>query len=198
MGGLVSAGDKAPAFALPTADGSIVRLKDFAGRPVVVYFYPKDNTSGCTQQACDFRDAAPRFADIDAVVLGISPDSASSHAKFAAKFGLPFQLLVDADHEVAEKYGAWAEKSMYGRKYFGIERSTFVIDGAGRIAAAWRKVKVPGHVAEVLATLKGASPAAKPTAKAASRRSARDGAAKASGAAAKKKASRGKQGARRK
>jgi peroxiredoxin Q/BCP len=157
MAKTLNVGDRAPAFALTAGDGSTVRLKDFAGRNVLLYFYPKDNTSGCTKQACDFRDAAPDFSKLDAAILGVSPDSSASHEKFAAKFDLSFPLLSDPDHKVAEAYGVWAEKSMYGRKYFGIERSTFLIGPDGRIAAVWRKVKVPGHVEEVARALSPSS-----------------------------------------
>jgi len=122
---------------------------------VVLYFYPKDDTPGCTIQACDFRDAFPRFEGVGAVVLGVSPDSVRSHAKFRAKFGLTFPLLADEDHAVAEAYGVWTAKSMYGRSYMGIERSTFLIDEEGRLAEVWRKVKPEGHTA-LLAELLGA------------------------------------------
>jgi peroxiredoxin Q/BCP len=151
----LAVGDRAPLFSLPSGDGETVSLKDYLGRNVILYFYPKDNTSGCTRQACDFRDASKHLKTTGAVVLGISPDSPASHEKFATKFELPFPLLADVDHKVAESYGVWAEKSMYGRKYFGIERSTFLIDPQGRLAAVWRKVKVPGHVDEVLQQLSG-------------------------------------------
>jgi peroxiredoxin Q/BCP len=148
-------GSTAPAFSLESSQGGRVSLKDLKGEWVVLYFYPKDDTPGCTKEACDFRDASPQVASKAAVVLGVSPDSVASHQKFAGKFSLPFALLADPDHAVAEKYGVWAEKSMYGRKYMGIERSTFVIDPAGKIAAMWRKVRVPGHIDEVLQSLGG-------------------------------------------
>lgn len=145
-------GDKAPAFTLPALpDGKPVKLSDYRGGAVVLYFYPKDMTPGCTTQACDFRDAYAGFSK--SVVLGVSPDGIASHRKFAAKYELPFPLLADEDHAVAEKYGLWVEKSMYGRKYWGVQRATFLIDGAGKVAAVWPKVKVEGHVAEVAAKL---------------------------------------------
>jgi peroxiredoxin Q/BCP len=146
-------GDKAPEFSLQSGAGKTVQLKDFKGQPVILYFYPKDNTSGCTKQACDFRDTQPAIKKAGAVVLGISPDSVASHEKFAAKFELPFTLLADPDHAVAEKYGVWVQKSMYGRKYMGIERTTFLIDAKGKIAEIWSKVKVPGHVQAVVESL---------------------------------------------
>jgi peroxiredoxin Q/BCP len=146
----VSIGKKAPEFSLPGSKGKNVSLSDFKGKTVVLYFYPKDDTPGCTKEACDFRDSAKKFTSKKAVVLGVSPDSLRSHDKFIDKFELPFELLSDADHEVAEKYGAWVEKSMYGKKYMGIERSTFVIDPEGKLKAIFRKVKVDGHVGEVL------------------------------------------------
>ena len=146
-------GKKAPAFALPSSDGGKVSLKDFAGRKVVLYFYPKDDTSGCTKEACQFRDAKKEFEGAGAVILGVSPDRLPSHEKFIAKFDLPFALLSDEDHKVAEKYGVWKEKSLYGRKYMGIERTTFVIDAEGRIAKVFPKVKVPDHDREVLEAL---------------------------------------------
>src|SRR5262245_44323106 len=146
----VEVGKKAPAFSLPASDGSTVKLDDFKGKTVVLYFYPKDDTPGCTKEACDFRDSVKKFTRQDAIVLGVSPDSLKSHDKFIAKFDLPFLLLADTDHAVAEKYGAWAEKSMYGKTYMGIERSTFVIGPDGKVKAVFRKVKVDGHVDEVL------------------------------------------------
>lgn len=148
-------GAKAPAFTLPTDDGSSVSLRDFAGKKVVLYFYPKDDTSGCTTQACEFRDSWRAVQQAGAVVLGVSPDGVASHQKFRDKFALPFPLLADEDHAVAERYGVWGEKSMYGRKYFGILRTTFVIDEDGRIVHVFEKVKPQGHAAEVLAILTG-------------------------------------------
>jgi peroxiredoxin Q/BCP len=147
---MLKAGDKAPDFKALTGSGQTVSLKDFRGRKVVLYFYPKDNTPGCTQEACDFRDAMARFTSKDVVVLGVSPDSVESHKKFKAKFELPFPLLADEDHKIAEAYGAWGEKSMYGRKFLGIIRSTFLIDEKGQITAAFGKVKVNGHVNQLL------------------------------------------------
>ena len=149
----VAVGKKAPEFTLPASNGEEVSLSDFKGKTVVLYFYPKDDTPGCTKEACEFRDAVKKFSTRKAVVLGVSPDSLKAHDKFIAKFGLPFVLLSDADHAVAEKYGVWVEKSMYGRKYMGIERSTFVIGPDGKVKAAFRKVKVDGHVDEVLAAV---------------------------------------------
>ncbi|HUG26822.1 MAG TPA: thioredoxin-dependent thiol peroxidase [Gemmatimonadales bacterium] len=149
------AGSKAPAFTLPTDDGSSVSLTDFAGKKVVLYFYPKDDTSGCTTQACEFRDSWGAVQEAGAVVLGVSPDGVASHQKFRDKLALPFPLLADEDHAVAERYGAWGEKSMYGRKYFGILRTTFVIDEEGRISHVFETVKPEGHAAEVLAVLAG-------------------------------------------
>lgn len=147
---MLEKGSKAPAFSLPADDGSTVSLESLAGHVVVLYFYPKDDTSGCTVEACEFRDNYSGVKKAGAVVLGVSPDPVSSHAKFIKKLGLPFHLLADVDHTVAEAYGAWGQKSMYGRKYMGILRSTFVIDGTGRVAKVFEKVKPKGHGAEVL------------------------------------------------
>ncbi|MEZ5828772.1 MAG: thioredoxin-dependent thiol peroxidase [Hyphomicrobiales bacterium] len=147
-------GDKAPAFSLPADGGGTVALKDLKGKAVVLYFYPKDDTSGCTAEACAFRDAMPDFSELKAQVLGISRDPVKSHDKFKAKYDLTFPLLSDEDGAVCEAYGTWVEKSMYGRKYMGIERSTFLIDGEGVISAVWRKVKVPGHAEDVLKAVK--------------------------------------------
>jgi peroxiredoxin Q/BCP len=146
---MVEKGDTAPGFSLPADDGSVVSLEQFRGKKVVLYFYPKDNTSGCTTQACDLRDTLPRIDERGAVVLGVSPDSLVSHEKFRDKFQLNFPLLSDPDHQVAEAYGVWKEKSMYGRKYWGIERSTFIIDEDGKVVEAWRKVKPKGHADRV-------------------------------------------------
>src|SRR5271165_3199674 len=146
---MLEVGKKAPAFTLPDQDGKAVKLSSFKGHPVVLYFYPKDDTPGCTQEACDFRDAHAALKKAGAVVLGVSPDESRSHSKFAGKYQLPFTLLADPDHGVAEAYGAWAEKSLYGRKYMGIVRSTFLIDAEGKVARVWPKVKVRGHVDEV-------------------------------------------------
>jgi peroxiredoxin Q/BCP len=149
-------GDAAPDFTLPTDGNGTVTLSALKGKKVILYFYPKDDTSGCTKESCEFRDAMPHFSGSEAVVIGISKDSVASHDKFKAKYGLPFTLGSDKDADVCERYGVWAEKSMYGKKYFGIERSTFLIDASGTIARIWRKVKVPGHVEEVLGAAKAA------------------------------------------
>ncbi len=146
-------GKKAPAFSLPDSNGNKASLKDFTGKKVVVYFYPKDMTSGCTQEACDFRDAFPAFGKLNAEVIGISKDPVKSHKKFSEKYKLPFTLLSDEDVKVVEKYGVWKEKSMYGRKYMGIERTTFIIDEEGKIKKIFPKVKVKGHVEEVIKAL---------------------------------------------
>ncbi|MET0667272.1 MAG: thioredoxin-dependent thiol peroxidase [Methyloceanibacter sp.] len=143
-------GDKAPDFTLPKDGGGKIALKDLKGKAVVLYFYPKDDTSGCTAEACAFRDAFPDFSKVKAAIVGISRDSVKSHDKFKAKHELPFTLASDEDGKVCEAYGTWVEKSMYGRKYIGIERATFLIDGKGVIRGIWRKVKVPGHADEVL------------------------------------------------
>ena len=149
----LSPGDKAPEFDLPTDDGR-VSLGGLKGKTVVVYFYPKDDTSGCTAEAQGFSAAADDFAKAGAVVVGVSKDSAASHGKFRAKYGLAVTLGSAKDDDMVERYGAWVEKSMYGRKYMGIDRSTFLIDKAGVIRRVWRKVKVAGHVGEVLAEVK--------------------------------------------
>ncbi len=146
----VDVGDKAPSFTLPADGGGKVSLKDFKGKAVVLYFYPKDDTSGCTAEACAFRDALPDFSKVKAEIVGISRDPVKSHDAFKAKYDLPFPLVSDEEGAVCEAYGTWVEKSMYGRKYMGIERTTFLIDGKGVIRNVWRKVKVPGHAAEVL------------------------------------------------
>jgi len=146
----VELGDKAPDFTLPTDGAGSVTLSRLNGKKVVLYFYPKDDTSGCTAEACGFRDSFPDYGGTGAVVIGISKDSVASHDKFKKKHELPFTLASDTAGDVCEKYGVWVEKSMYGRKYMGIERATFLIDGAGTVRGAWRKVRVPGHVAEVL------------------------------------------------
>ncbi len=148
----VSIGDDAPNFAAPTDGDGKLDLTALKGRKVVLYFYPKDDTSGCTKEACGFRDALPDFSKIDAEILGVSKDSVKSHDKFKAKYDLPFSLVSDEDGSICEKYGVWVEKSMYGKKYMGIERSTFLIDENGVVQGAWRKVKVPGHVETVLKT----------------------------------------------
>lgn len=146
-------GDEAPDFTLVSDTGEPVRLSDFRGKRVVLYFYPKDNTSGCTAQACEYRDEMPTFAEQDVTVLGISPDPVRSHEKFRDKFDLNFPLLVDEDHAVADAYGVWKEKSMYGRKYMGIVRSTFLIAPDGSVEQVWRKVKAKGDAARVLEAL---------------------------------------------
>ncbi len=142
-------GAPAPDFTAPADDDSTVTLHALRGRPVVLFFYPKDDTPGCTVEACAFRDALPRFDGLDAVVLGVSPDSVKSHRKFRDKFDLPYRLVSDEDHAIAEAYGVWGEKSMYGRKYWGNLRTTFVIDAKGRIARVFEKVKPEGHADEV-------------------------------------------------
>jgi thioredoxin-dependent peroxiredoxin len=144
-------GDMAPAFALGTGAGDTVKLSGLKGKPVVVYFYPKDDTSGCTLEAKDFSRLAPEFRKAGVEVIGISPDSVESHRKFSEKHDLAVRLAADPDKAVANAYGVWVEKSMDGRKYMGVERSTFLIGTDGRIAKSWRKVKVPGHAEEVLA-----------------------------------------------
>lgn len=153
MADWIEEGKKAPAFTLTTDDGSKVRLADLQGSPVVLYFYPKDDTPGCTREACAFRDQKAKLKKAGAVVLGVSADSAASHAKFRDKYDLNFPLLVDADHKVAEKYGAWREKNMYGKKSMGIQRSTFLINAGGKVAKVWKRVKVDGHDEQVLAAL---------------------------------------------
>jgi thioredoxin-dependent peroxiredoxin len=143
-------GDTAPDFTLPTDGGGSVTLSALRGKAVIVYFYPKDDTPGCTTEACGFRDAQPDFAAAKAVVIGISKDSAASHDKFKTKHALPFTLAADTDGKVVEAYESWVEKSMYGKKYMGIDRATFLIDQSGVIRGIWHKVKVPGHVEAVL------------------------------------------------
>jgi peroxiredoxin Q/BCP len=149
----LTVGAKAPAFSLPDQNGKTISLASLKGKSVVLYFYPKDDTPGCTTEACTYRDEHSAFQKKGAVVLGISPDDEKSHAKFAKKFSLPFSLLVDEGHKIAEAYGTWVEKSMYGKKYMGVERSTFVIGPDGKLAAIYRKVKAGEHVADVLAAL---------------------------------------------
>lgn len=150
---MLCTGDRAPAFKLPTADGTMVSLSDFRGKKVVLYFYPKDDTSGCTKEACSFQEHRPQISKKGAVVLGVSADSSPSHAKFAEKYGLTFPLLSDESKGMLKDYGVWKEKSMYGRKYMGIERTTFLIDEKGNIAKVFEKVKVDGHTQEVLDAL---------------------------------------------
>ncbi|GIW07334.1 MAG: peroxiredoxin [Dehalococcoidia bacterium] len=150
---MIREGDQAPDFTLPTVDGT-VSLADFRGKqPVLLYWYPKDDTPGCTTEACAFRDNIAALQSRGVAVLGASPDSVKSHEKFAKKHGLPFPLLADEDHSVAEAYGVWVEKSMYGKKYFGIERTTFLIGPDGTVQRVWRKVNPNKHVAEVIAAL---------------------------------------------
>jgi peroxiredoxin Q/BCP len=150
----LSVGDKAPDFSIPDQDGKNVGLKDFKGKQVVLYFYPKDDTPGCTKEACDFRDSEAQILRTGAVILGVSLDGKESHQKFSKKYGLPFPLLSDEDATVSKAYGVYKEKNMYGKKHWGIERSTFVIDTTGKVKAVFRKVKVDGHVDEVLTALR--------------------------------------------
>jgi peroxiredoxin Q/BCP len=146
----IQVGQKAPDFTLPASNGENVSLHDFSGKNVVLYFYPKDMTPGCTTEACDFRDYHSQFGDLNTVILGVSTDPLTRHQKFIEKYGLPFILLSDEQHEVAEKYGVWKLKKNYGKEYMGIERSTFVINKEGVLVKEWRKVKVKGHVEEAL------------------------------------------------
>jgi len=150
----VTEGQIAPDFALPAADGSTVRLSDLRGRKVVLYFYPKDDTPGCTKEACSFRDNLGVLQSMGVVVLGVSPDSVASHQKFAQKYGLPFPLLADEGAQVATTYGVWKEKKQYGRTYMGIERTTFLIDENGIVRRVFPKVKVDGHVEEVIEAIR--------------------------------------------
>lgn len=153
MADFLDPGKKAPAFSLKDQDGNSVKMKDLAGAPVVLYFYPRDNTPGCTKEACAFRD---RYAEIQATgaqLFGISTDTAESHIKFRDKFELPFPLLVDEDHKMSEKYGAYREKNMYGKKSMGIQRCTYVIDASGKVFKLWKRVKVDGHDQQVLDAL---------------------------------------------
>ncbi|MCT2534365.1 thioredoxin-dependent thiol peroxidase [Aquibacillus koreensis] len=143
-------GNQAPGFELKANNGETVKLSDYKGKNVVLYFYPKDDTPGCTTEACDFRDNHESFADLDAVILGVSPDSEESHKKFINKHELPFQLLVDEDHKVAEDYGVWQLKKKFGKEYMGIVRSTFIIDKEGVLQKEYREVKVKGHVDDAL------------------------------------------------
>ncbi|MET3547677.1 peroxiredoxin Q/BCP [Paenibacillus favisporus] len=146
-------GDMVPDFTLPASNGEEITLSSFRGRKVVLYFYPKDNTPACTQEACDFRDALPQIEAKGAVVLGISPDELKSHGKFAEKYSLPFPLLSDKDHHVSELYGVWQLKKMYGREFWGVVRSTFLIDEEGRLIKEWRKLRVAGHTGDVVSVL---------------------------------------------
>jgi len=150
----ISEGDKAPAFTVATDGGGKVSLKDFKGRAVVLYFYPKDDTPGCTKEACAFRDLMPDFSGIDAAIIGVSKDSVKRHDNFKAKYELPFILASDEDGKMCEAYGTWVQKKLYGREYMGIERATFLIDAKGVVRKVWRKVKVAGHADDVLASAK--------------------------------------------
>jgi peroxiredoxin Q/BCP len=150
---VIEAGQAAPDFELTSDSGETVTLSALRGRPVVLYFYPRDDTPGCTTQACGIRDSYDELTERGAVVLGVSPDRETSHVKFKEKYGLPFTLLADPDHDAAEKYGTWVEKRNYGKTYMGMERSTFLIDSEGRVARIMRRVKPDTHVDEVLAAL---------------------------------------------
>jgi len=151
---MLEVGKKAPSVKLKDQEGKTVSLSDFKGKKVVLYFYPKDNTSGCTKEACNFRDGIKEIESENAVVIGVSPDSVESHKKFAEKFELPFNLLSDPEKKVLETYGVWKEKSMYGKKYMGVERTTIVIDETGKVSKIFPKVKVEGHLNQVLEAVK--------------------------------------------
>ncbi len=151
---MLEEGKKAPSFKLKDQNEKIISLESLEGKKVVLYFYPKDDTSGCTKEACNFRDEFPKFNKVDAVILGVSPDSVESHKKFAAKYKLPFSLLSDEKKEVVNKYGVWQEKSMYGKKYMGVVRTTVIIDEKGIVKKIFPKVKVDGHNEEVMEALK--------------------------------------------
>jgi peroxiredoxin Q/BCP len=150
---VVEEGAPAPDFELRSDEGDTIKLSALRGKPVVLYFYPKDDTPGCTTEACEFRDAYDRFREQGVEILGVSPDTEASHQKFKSKYELPFTLLADPDHEVAEAYGVWKEKRNYGKTYHGVERSTFVIDADGKVARAMRGIRPAGHAAQVLETL---------------------------------------------
>ena len=154
MGDWVEVGKKAPDFTLPADDGTKIKLSTLRGKPVVLYFYPRDNTPGCTREACAFRDQKAKLTRLGATVLGVSTDTVESHEKFRDKFKLNFRLLADVQHKVAEKYGAWREKTRFGKKSMGIQRSTFVIDADGVLRKMWKSVKVDGHDEQVLKALK--------------------------------------------
>ena len=154
MSDWLEVGSKAPAFTMVSDSGKKMKLSDFKGQTVVLYFYPRDDTPGCTKEACAFRDSSKQFMDLGAVVLGVSPDDESSHAKFRDKFSLNFPLLADPDHSLAAAYGAWREKNMYGKKSMGVQRSTYIITADGKIAKVWKKVSVDGHDAAVLEALR--------------------------------------------
>ncbi|EMI57416.1 bacterioferritin comigratory protein [Rhodopirellula sallentina SM41] len=153
MADYLEPGKKAPAFTLKDQDGNTVRLKDLAGNPVVLYFYPRDNTPGCTKEACAFRDRYDEMKSLGAQLFGISTDSAESHVKFRDEYELPFPLLVDANHAMSEKYGAWREKNMYGKKSMGMQRCTYVLDDAGKVVKVWKRVRVDGHDQQVIDVL---------------------------------------------
>ena len=155
MSDWLEVGSKAASFTLVSDSGKKIKLSDFKGQPVVLYFYPKDDTPGCTKEACAFRDASEQLKEFGAVVLGVSPDDEASHVKFRDKYGLNFPLLADPDHSVAEIYGAWREKNMYGKKSMGVQRSTVLIAADGTVAKVWKKVSVDGHDAAVLEALQG-------------------------------------------
>ena len=150
----VEEGKKAPDFSASTDGGGKIKLSELRGQPIVLYFYPKDDTSGCTAEACGFRDSLPDFGKLKAKVIGVSKDSVEKHDTFKKKYELTFPLVSDGAGKICEKYGTWVEKSLYGRKYMGIERATFLIDKTGTVAKVWHKVKVPGHVGQVLEALK--------------------------------------------
>ena len=154
MGDWIDPGKSAPAFTLSADDGGTVRLADLAGSPVVLYFYPKDDTPGCTKEACAFRDLKGELQSLGAKVYGVSPDDVASHARFRDKYNLNFPLLADPDHAVAEQYGAWREKNMYGKKSMGVQRSTYLIDPEGNVARVWKRVQVDGHDQQVLEALR--------------------------------------------
>ena len=150
----IKVGDKAPSFKLKNQDDELISLTDFKGKKIVLYFYPKDDTPGCTKESCNFRDEFPKFGKLNAKIIGVSVDSVESHKKFTVKYKLPFDLLADDKKEIVEKYGVWKEKNMYGRKYMGIERTTFIVDEDGKIANIFAKVKVDDHNKEVMEALK--------------------------------------------
>lgn len=153
MSEFLEPGQKAPAFTLKDHDGTSVKLKDLLGKPIVLYFYPRDDTPGCTKEACAFRDRYAELQATGATLLGVSTDTAESHLKFRQKYELPFALLVDTDAKMSEKYGAYREKNMYGKKSMGIQRSTYLIDASGKVAKVWKRVKVDGHDQQVLDAL---------------------------------------------
>lgn len=150
----LESGDFVPDIKLPSSSGKDISLADYKGKKIVLYFYPKDDTPGCTTEACDFRDNLKTYAELNAVVVGISKDPLSSHEKFIKKYGLPFELISDTEGKLLEAFGVWKEKSMYGKTFLGVERSTFLIDENGKIVKEWRKVSVSNHVAEVLESIK--------------------------------------------